>query len=364
MTPIEDAEIGSVVVVGTGLIGTSIALALRQRDVRVFLADRDAGAVRLARELGAGEDWTGEQRVDLAVIAVPPQFVAQQLLDLQKRDSARFYTDVASVKALPLAQAAQLGCDLSAYIAGHPLAGRERSGPAAARADLFLGRPWAYCPADEASPRAVAAVERLISLCGGNAVRVDAAEHDRAVAVVSHAPHVTAAAVAARLAEASETALGLSGQGVRDVTRIAASDPALWTGILEGNALPVAEVLEALVADLSAAARSLRALAGDGAAMEQVTDLLSRGVRGTGRIPGKHGGPARTYAVVQVLIGDRPGELARLVQAAGETGVNIEDIRLEHATGLELGAAELYVQPEAAGVLTDGLRERGWQVPG
>ncbi|MEN3537827.1 prephenate dehydrogenase [Microbispora sp. ZYX-F-249] len=364
MTPIEDAGIGSVVVVGTGLIGTSIALALRQRDVRVFLADRDAGAVRLARELGAGEDWTGERRVDLAVVAVPPQFVAQQLLDLQKRDSARFYTDVASVKAVPLAQAAQLGCDLSSYVAGHPLAGRERSGPAAARADLFLGRPWAYCPTDEASPRAVAAVEGLISLCGGNAVRVDAAEHDRAVAVVSHAPHVTAAAVAARLAEASETALGLSGQGVRDVTRIAAGDPSLWTGILEGNALPVAEVLEALVADLSAAARSLRALAGDGAAMEQVTDLLSRGVRGTGRIPGKHGGPARTYAVVQVLIGDRPGELARLVQAAGETGVNIEDIRLEHATGLELGAAELYVQPEAAETLTEGLRERGWQVPG
>ncbi|MEV4328887.1 prephenate dehydrogenase, partial [Microbispora rosea] len=85
--------------------------------------------------------------------------------------------------------------------------------------------------------------------------------------------------------------------------------------------------------------------------------------RGTGRIPGKHGGPARTYAVVQVLIGDRPGELARLVQAAGETGVNIEDIRLEHATGLELGAAELYVRPEAAETLTEGLRERGWQVP-
>ncbi|ETK36555.1 prephenate dehydrogenase [Microbispora sp. ATCC PTA-5024] len=363
MTPIEDAAIGSVVVVGTGLIGTSIALALRQRDVRVFLADRDPAAVRIARELGAGEDWTGGRRADLAVVAVPPQFVAQQLLDLQKRDAARVYTDVASVKVLPLAQAAQLGCDLTAYVAGHPLAGRERSGPAAARADLFLGRPWAYCPTPEAAPEAVAAVEGLIALCGGNAVRVDAGEHDRAVAVVSHAPHVTAAAVAARLAEAPDAALGLSGQGVRDVTRIAASDPALWTGILSGNAIPVAEVLEAVVADLSAAARALRALAGDGNAVGDVTDLLSRGVAGTSRIPGKHGGPARTYAVVQVVIGDRPGELARLVQAAGETGVNIEDIRLEHAPGLPVGAAELYVQPEAAAALTEGLRERGWQVP-
>lgn len=363
MTPIEGATIGSVVVVGTGLIGTSIALVLRQRGVRVFLADRDAAAVRLARELGAGEEWPSDRTVDLAIIAVPPRFVAPQLLDLQKNDAARVYTDVASVKVLPLGQAVQLGCDLSAYVAGHPLAGRERSGPAAARADLFLGRPWALCPSEETTAEALATVQELVTLCGGNAVRIGAEEHDRAVAVISHAPHVTAAAVAARLSEASDTALGLSGQGVRDVTRIAASDPSLWTGILAGNAGPVAEVLEALVEDLSAAARSLRDFAGEGTAVAGVTELLERGVRGTGRIPGKHGGPARTYAVVQVVIGDRPGELARLVQAAGETGVNIEDIRLEHAPGLPLGAAELYVQPEAATALADGLRERGWHLP-
>ncbi|WP_433501570.1 prephenate dehydrogenase [Sphaerimonospora sp. CA-214678] len=356
-------SIGSVVVVGTGLIGTSIALALRRRGIRVFLADRDAGAVRLARELGGGEDWRADRTVDLAVIAVPPPFVAQWLLDLQKNDAARAYTDVASVKALPIAQAAQLGCDLSTFVAGHPLAGRERSGPAAARADLFLGRPWALCPTPEATGPAVTAVLELIDLCGGNAVRVDAAEHDRAVAVVSHAPHVTAAAVAARLAEASDTALGLSGQGVRDVTRIAAGDPGLWTGILSGNAVPVAEVLEAVAADLAAAARSLRTLAVDGAAVADVTALLERGVRGTGRIPGKHGAPARAYAVVQVLVGDRPGELARLFRAAGETGINIEDVRLEHAPGLPLGAADLYVQEEAAEALAEELRERGWHVP-
>ena len=355
MTPTEGGTIASVVIVGTGLIGTSIALALRGRSVRVYLADRDPAAVRLARELGAGEEWTGEQAADIAVIAVPPQYVAQQLLELQKREAARVYTDVASVKALPIAEAEQLGCDLSSYVAGHPLAGRERSGPVAARADLFLGRPWAYCPTPEASPDAVRAVRELIELCGGKPVEVEAAEHDRAVALVSHAPHVTAAAVAARLAEASETALGLCGQGVRDVTRIAAGDPALWTGILSGNALPVAEVLERIAADLMTAARALRGLPAGGSAAA-VTDLLQRGVRGTGRIPGKHGGPARTYAVLQVVIGDRPGELA------GETGVNIEDIRLEHAPGLPLGAAELYVQPEAAAVLTEALRARGWQV--
>jgi prephenate dehydrogenase len=148
------------------------------------------------------------------------------------------------------------------------------------------------------------------------------------------------------------------------VTRIAASDPGLWAGILSGNALPVASVLEAVAADLAAAAAALReAAAPDDAAMTRVTDLLRRGVSGQGRIPGKHGGPARTYAVVQVVIGDRPGTLARLFQVAEEAGVNIEDVRLEHAPGLPLGMAELSVQPEAVPALTEALRAHGWHLP-
>ncbi|GAA3806641.1 prephenate dehydrogenase [Sphaerisporangium flaviroseum] len=357
--------LSSVLVVGTGLIGTSIALALREHGVTVKLADQDAGAVRLARELGAGEEWApGGEPVDLAVVAVPPQFVAQWLLDLQKTDAARFYTDVASVKALPIAQAVQLGCDMTSYVAGHPLAGRERSGPAAARADVFLGRPWAYCPGAETSAQAVQAVLSLIELCGGNAVEVDPVAHDEAVALVSHAPHVAASAVAARLAEASDTALGLAGPGVRDVTRVAGGDPGLWAVILSGNARPVAEVLEAVATDLAVAAAALRAVSVDDTmAIDRVTELLKRGNAGQSRIPGKHGGPPRAYAVVQALVGDRPGELARLFQVARDAGVNIEDVRLEHAPGLPLGAAELSVQPEAAEVLAEALRAHGWHVP-
>ncbi|GII86271.1 prephenate dehydrogenase [Sphaerisporangium siamense] len=365
----EPRAVETALIVGTGLIGTSVALALREHGVTVALADRDPAAVRLASELGAGAPWSKDgPPADLAVIAVPPQYVAQWLLDLQKTGAARFYTDVASVKALPIAQAAALGCDMSSYVAGHPLAGRERSGPAAARADIFLGRPWAYCPAAESAPEAVAAVLSLIGLCGANPVPVEPSAHDEAVALVSHAPHVAASAVAARLAEASETALGLAGPGVRDVTRVAGGDPGLWTVILSGNARPVAEVLEAVAADLNEAARALREVAvGDSAqgapAIGQVTDLLRRGNAGQSRIPGKHGGPPRSYAVVQVLVGDRPGELARLFQVARDAGVNIEDVRLEHAPGLPLGAAELSVQPEAAGALAEALRAHGWHVP-
>ncbi|MEO3812828.1 prephenate dehydrogenase [Sphaerisporangium sp. B11E5] len=352
-------------VVGTGLIGTSVALAQRERDVTVKLADQDAGSVRLARELGAGWEWArDDEPVDLAVIAVPPPYVAQWLLDLQKIEAARFYTDVASVKSLPIAQAVQLGCDLGTYVAGHPMAGRERSGPAAARADLFLGRPWAYCPVEATDPEAVRTVLRLIEICGANPVPIGPDAHDEAVALVSHAPHVAASAVAARLADASEAALGLAGPGVRDVTRVAGGDPRLWSVILSGNARPVADVLQAVADDLAAAASALRAVAHDeGGAISPVTELLRRGVTGRGRIPGKHGGPQSSYVIVLALVGDRPGELARLFQVAKDAGVNIEDVRLEHTPGLPLGAVELSVQPEAAQTLAAALRTHGWHVP-
>src|SRR3569833_2774996 len=349
-----------VVVIGTGWFGTSVARARRERGDEVRLADRDPRSLRLAVELGAGEplrDAGGP--ADVAVLAVPPAAVAATLLDAQKRDLARVYTDVASVKVQPLRDAAELGCDLSSFVAGHPLAGSERSGPAAARADLFLGRPWALCPAPGTSQPAVEAARALAEACGAQAVMVDAAEHDKAVALVSHGPHVAAAAVAARLEAAPEVALGLAGQGVRDVTRIAAGDPELWIGILSSTAAPVADVIAAVAADLAATAAALRS-----GAETAVTALLERGGAGRHRLPGKHGDRAGTYAVVSVVIPDRPGELALLFQAAGVAGVNIEDVMIEHSPGRPVGVVELSVRPDAAQRLAGELRARGWSVPG
>lgn len=354
-----------IVVVGTGLIGTSIALAMRERGAEVWLTDRDGTALAMAVELGAGDalgDGVPGGPADLAVLAVPPAAVAVSLLDAQKRNLAAAYTDVASVKALPLAQAAELGCDLTTFVAGHPLAGSERSGPGAARADLFLGRPWALCAPAGAAPEAVGAVTALARACGAMPVAVDAAEHDRAVALVSHAPHVVSAAVAARLTGADDIALGLAGQGVRDVTRIAASDPRLWIGILSANAEPVADVLEAVATDLAVAASLLRD--GSEEAAGHVADLLLRGNAGRSQIPGKHGGRQSSYATVQVVIPDRPGELAMIFQAAGIAGVNIEDVTIEHSPGRPVGSLELSVVPEEAERLAAELRARGWSVPG
>lgn len=367
-------EIATVVVIGTGLIGTSIALALREKGTTVYLADRDPGAVALAEELGAGVRFHGGARIgngnlarepaDLAVLAAPPDVVPRELFDAQREAIARCYTDVASVKARPVALAQELGCDLETFIGGHPMAGRERSGPAAARSDLFLGRPWVLCPTAETAPETVGAATALVRMCGAEPVRLDPQAHDRAVALVSHAPHLVASAVAARLRDAPDAALGLAGQGLRDVTRIAAGDASLWTAILTSNANAVAEVLEATAADLSDAAKSLRASGErppDDA--EAITDLLRRGNTGHARIPGKRGGPAPAYTVVSVVIRDQPGELARLFLAAGEAGVNIEDVTLEHSPGLPVGVAELSVKPDRALALSAALRAGGWSVP-
>jgi prephenate dehydrogenase len=349
-----------VAVLGTGLIGTSVALALRERGVGVWLADEDPEAARLAANLGAGEPLPESAlrvHADVAVIAVPPAAVAATLAAAQARALARCYTDVASVKQLPVAQARARGCDMTSYVPGHPLAGREKHGPAAARADLFLGRTWALCPAPETSEQAIAAVTALVRECGAVPMRTDAAAHDRWVALVSHAPHLVAAAMAARLEAAPPEALDLAGQGLRDVTRIAAGDTGLWTQILAANAEPVAEVLAAVAADLAEAARMLT-----DADPKSVATLLDHGQAGVARIPGKHGGEPREFIVVQVVIRDEPGELTRLFDAAGAAGVNIEDVRIEHSPGLPVGVAELSVRPAEAGTLLDALEAGGWPV--
>ena len=360
-----------VVVVGTGLIGTSAALALRRHGTQVWLSDAAPAAAELAADLGAGQVLPAAGvpggPADVALIAVPPASVAPVLAAAQRAGLAHCYTDVASVKARPLAQARDAGCDITRYVPGHPLAGRERSGPAAARADLFLGRTWALCPAPETAPAALAAASALAAACGAEPVITDAATHDRWVALISHAPHVVAAALAAQLASPSvpPEALQLAGTGLRDATRIAVGDTALWRQILTANAAPVAQVLAAVAADLAQAARDLTAPDtgdGDAAGDKQLTELLDQGRAGVARIPGKRGGPARAFTAVQVVISDQPGELAQLFAVAAAARINIEDVGIEHSPGAPVGVAELSVRPDAAGPLITVLTDAGWPV--
>jgi prephenate dehydrogenase len=237
------------------------------------------------------------------------------------------------------------------------LAGREVSGAGAARADLFSDRVWALTPSPRTDPARTAAVAALATSLGALVVRTTPEAHDRAVALTSHTPQVVSSLVAAGLAPLDEADVRLSGQGLRDVTRLASSDPALWTEILTSNAGPVADALDGLVARLEAVRDGLRERRSD-----VVRAALAAGVEGSRHVPGKHGSQPVPYAVVPVLIADRPGELGRLFASVGETGVNLEDVRIDHAQGRPTGIVELEVRPESAAALATGLRAAGYEV--
>ncbi len=356
---------GAVRVVGTGLLGTSIGLGLTQRGIDVILADLSPSAQRLAIEYGAGRAPAEGDDPILVVVSVPPDVTAAVVAAELERFPNALVTDVASVKMAPLRELTELGADLTRYIGTHPMAGREISGPTAARADLFLGRPWVLAGHDGISYQRAAAAEDLILDLGAVPIEMTVLEHDRSVALVSHAPQLVASLLAGRLVDGPGEALGIAGQGLRDTTRIASSDPVLWLQILTANAGPVAAVLAQLHADLGVVVDALGDLDADTGqgARRVVVDTLAAGNAGVARLPGKHGRSARFTSLI-VLIDDTPGQLARLLTEIGELGVNLEDLRLEHSPGAPIGIVEVSVLPEAAARLESDLTQRGWRIAG
>ena len=367
-------------IVGTGLIGTSLGLALSRTGALVSLDDPSTTACALARDLGAGvlaAEVTAAPAV--VVVAAPPDAVAAVVVRELAAWPEAVVTDVASVKLAVLDEVSALGGDLRRYVGSHPMAGRERSGAIAAQADLFEGRSWVVAPGPEAGEAATAAVRDLALAVGAAPTRMTPGAHDAAVAAVSHVPQVAASLVAARLRDLPDSAVALAGQGLRDVTRIAASDPMMWTQILAGNAPALRVVLEQLAADLDDVLQAVRQLddasvasGGPAAAGAPVSTgrgsraVLARAVAsgnaGHARIPGKHGAAPTAYATVTVLVPDEPGALGRLLHDVGEAGINLEDLHLEHGIGAPVGLAELAVLPAAAEPLTTALLQRGWRV--
>jgi len=341
---------GALLVVGTGLVGTSIGLALEGRDV--LLTDADPATLAAAVGRGAGTAWDGRTRARHGVLAVPPEAIAPSLAALHT--NAASWSHVASVQA-PVQAAVQRRVPpaVATLLCGaHPLAGKESSGPLAAAADLFAGRPWALCPAPDTVDAAVDAARALAVRCGAVPVELTAAEHDATVALVSHLPQVTASALAAALLGAGGP-LSLAGPGLQDTTRIAASDPALWGQILTQNAAAVAPLVRELGFGLLQAADDLDAGL-------DLRDLLARGNRGRALVPVKRGSTDVDFAVVRVRVADRRGQLAAVLVAASAAGIDVEDVRVEHLPSRASGVIELVV---AAGRLDDArarLASAGW----
>ncbi|MFI9106464.1 prephenate dehydrogenase/arogenate dehydrogenase family protein [Streptomyces fildesensis] len=276
----------TVAVVGGGLIGTSIGMDLHACGVRVHVIDRDPVTQAVAAERCRGYEGAPPEPADLAVIAVPPGAVAPVLREWQSRGLARCYTDVASAKESVHRAATAAGCALDAFVGGHPMAGSERPGPYAARAGLFTGRPWVLTPDRHTGTAALSAALALVEACGARLVVMGRAEHDRAVATTSHAPHVVASALASAVGAAPQEVVELCGAGIRDATRIAAGETGLWSDILGSNASAVAAALEPLITELTDALVQLRAVAGapPGTPPRALAGLLDRGGEGRARI--------------------------------------------------------------------------------
>jgi prephenate dehydrogenase len=356
-------------VVGAGRIGTSVALSLRAAGIGVHLADTDRRALRLAASLGAGSPAAPLGPVDIAVLALPPDQVAGVLGRLQKDGAARSYTDVSSVRLPPQREAMELSCDMTSYVGGHPLAGHDdgRSGPLAARAGLFRDRPWVLTPTEATDRRALNQVLELVALSGATPVVVDAAGHDEAMARIAHLPRLVAALLAGRLMGGGHLADRLRDESLRDATRLAAGDPALWATVLAGNAAAVRRCLERLDADIHEALDALRAAAEGGDERERaggvgrVRGILDRGARAHRRMPAFP--PGTVAATVSVAVADRAGELGRLLAGIAATGVNAHDIALRPAApdeGHLLGTAEVTLAAHEAAELAEALRAGGW----
>jgi prephenate dehydrogenase len=346
------SEVASVQVIGVGLIGTSIALGLRDHGVDVRIDDRDASHVRVAAERGAGEPGRAANP-DLVIVAVPPADVPDTVRSALREWPAAVVTDVASVK-VPVVRAVTGSPGADRYVGSHPMSGRERSGPVAASARLCEGNPWIVVPVEESSERAIAMIEAAAEMLGAVPRRMDADTHDQAVALVSHAPQVVSALMAARLADAPATHVELAGPGLRDVTRIAGSESGMWLEILAANAGQVRTVLEQLQTDL---ARAIAALDADPKA---VAEILDSGRVGTKAIPSKHGDTPVAWTTVFVVVPDQPRALEQMIVDAGQSGVNIEDLRIQHELGRMAGVVEISVLPESASTLVDALVGRGW----
>lgn len=351
---------GQVRIVGAGLLGASIGLALRSKGVDTIVSDASPGALSLAIDYGAGRAATDSDAPGLIVVAVPPDqtgsVIAQELAAFPEA----IVTDVASVKVLPLAELHAAGLDTSRYVGSHPLAGRERGGAISARADLFVGRPWVIATGNGENADVVGVIEDLILDLDAIPVLMTAKEHDESVALVSHVPQVIATLLAKQLSDGSARALSLTGQGLRDTTRIASSDPTLWIQILAANSETVVDILRAFRDDLDRFIATLEAPTAPGA-KRAIAETLAAGNVGVARLPGKHG-QDRRFSQLVVMVDDKPGELARLLAEIGDAGINLEDLRLEHSPGTLVGLAEISVLPEVEAQLVAELERRGWRV--
>lgn len=353
-----------VAVVGTGLIGTSIAMAAVRAGDHVRGFDRDR-AVLAAAAVRAGLSPAGDlaecvRGATLVFVCTPMAEVGALVVSALRLAPEAVVSDVASVKSHVIleVQASAPRADLERYVPGHPMGGSERSGPDHASASVLDGAVWVLPEHGRAGEVAVARVEAWVSKIGARPVRMEPGRHDRLVAIVSHLPQVASTALMSLAAteEAGEPEiLLLAAGGFRDLTRLAASNPGLWSEILLANREEIARAIDLYVERLVA----LRALvAAERSAEVEETFAMAKAARLTlAAKPQVKAG----VAVLQVPVPDRPGVLAELTATMAEADVNIEDLQIVHSPEGGRGTVHLTVSAGAAEAAEQALRARWFE---
>ncbi len=339
--------------VGTGLIGGSIGLALRRAGWVVVGTDRDPANAGLAVERGALDAVGEDPASDLTIVATPVGAVAgeaRRLLDA----GHRVVTDVGSVKASVVA-----AVDHPGFLGGHPMAGSEQDGIAAASADLFEGATWVLTPTAATVDDTFATVRSAIVTMGADVVALAPDRHDALVAEVSHVPHLTAATLmrlADDRAEEHRALLRLAAGGFRDMTRIAAGHPGIWPDIVGENREAIAGVLDRLIEALTEVRQVVVDQDRDG-----LLDLLEQARAARINLPARLGQPDE-LSEMRVVVPDRPGSLAEVTTTATEADINIFDLEIAHSSEGDRGVLILLVESDHAGRLHDALVGRGYRV--
>lgn len=351
-----------VAVVGTGLVGGSIGLALRALGHEVVGFDRDTAALERAVALGALDAAARDLRAvaagtDLAFVAVPVGAIADAVVELLDSD-VPLVTDVGSVKG-PIVAAVHERCPQRAarFVGGHPMAGSEQDGIDGARADLFVGAAWVMTPTPATPQDAYATLDALLRALEAEVVAVTPDEHDELVSFVSHVPQLAATTLmdVATTREAQHRGLlRLAAGGFRDMTRIAASQSTIWLDILTSNREAVLGALDAYLSGL----REARDIVAEGD-RDALARLLDRARVARRNLP--VGIPAATKLVeLRVVVPDTPGVIRDVTTLAARLGVNIFDFEIAHSKEGGRGVLVLTVAADAAGAYEDGLRELGY----
>lgn len=340
----------SVRVIGSGLIGTSIALKLRELGHLVDMRDLDEASESLARDLVESDLESEEPAV--VFLAVPPNALLSVLQEEQSRSPSAIFIDVSSVKTNLQRELETFPEKYQRFVSTHPIAGREISGAQSARSDLFDGRAWII---SSGIGEALASATELITSLGATPYQLDAVSHDRLFAQVSHLPQLVSTALALAIESVGPNS-SLAGQGLRDMLRLAASDGELWSEILTENIDEIKRALTAFQRSLDELQLAIES--NDKQRIIEIFDL-ARTIRAS--VDGKHGAKARDYDYVSVVIDDRPGQLGAIFNDCGSISINIEDLALEHSPKQETGLIRLAVTRGDGQRLQEHLRLCGWK---